>query len=489
VVGAGISGLAAARVLAGGAPASSESLEDPVAEGDVEVLVLDAADRAGGKVHSGTFQGCAIDFGPDNFLTRDQSAAQLCRLLGLGDDLVPPATSSASVLARGRLRPLPRGLVLGIPTDLKALARSGIVSAPGLARAALDLVAPGPTFRASSLGLRPGEGPEWDAASIIGRRLGREVVQRLVDPLLGGINAGSTGQLSLAVVAPQVARQLDGRRSVIEALRPLVAPVSGADAGKPTRAGGDAKPLFLGLMGGLGRMVEALVADLQARSVTLRTGAEVTAVRRNGKLVELETSTGTEVVDAVVLATPGYSSARLLVDSIPPAAAELASVPYAAVVLVTLAWRSGSIPSLPNGSGFLVPRREGRLLTGCTFISSKWPHMALPAEIVIRASTGRYGDERSSAMSDEEVVQKVLGELEEMIGVSVPPRASFVQRWPKAFPQYLPGHLHRIERARAALSGPPPIELAGAVLGGIGIPACVTSGERAAVAVLGRLRG
>jgi oxygen-dependent protoporphyrinogen oxidase len=236
-------------------------------------------------------------------------------------------------------------------------------------------------------------------------------------------------------------------------------------------------------------MVDGLVADLEARSVTLRTGAEVSAISRNGNHFELETATGTTVADAVVLATPGYSSARLLVDSIPSAAAELGSIPYAPVVLVTIAWRSGSIPSLPKGSGFLVPRREGRLLTGCTFVSAKWPHAASPGEIVVRASTGRYGDERSSATSDEELVGRVLDELGDMIGASAPPLASFVQRWPRAFPQYLPGHLGRIERARAALSGLPAIELAGALLGGIGIPACVTSGERAAVAVLGRLRG
>ena len=255
---------------------------------EVEVVVLEADERFGGKILSGEFQGRPIDFGPDNFLTRDPSAAELCRQLGLGDDLVPPATSSASVLARGRLRPLPAGLVLGIPTDLQALARSGIVSAPGLARAALDLVAPGAPIRASSLGLRPADGRSADtgrragqgaatrhgdrgrsghAASILERRLGREVVERLVDPLLGGINAGSTDQLSLAVVAPQVAQHLVGQRSVMHALAAMLA----RPASRRSRSGGGGNAVVPRAAGRARPLVEALVADLEDRDVSLRT--------------------------------------------------------------------------------------------------------------------------------------------------------------------------------------------------------------------------
>jgi protoporphyrinogen/coproporphyrinogen III oxidase len=505
VVGGGISGLAAARVLAGGAPLTGGGPEfvehgsgRPIDPRDVEVIVLETTERLGGKILSGEFRGRPVDLGPDNFLTRDPSAADLCRQLGLGDDLLPPATSSASVLARGRLRKLPAGLVLGIPTDLEALARSGIISAPGIARAALDLIAVAAPIRPSEVGLRPDDagsrhaaggpvgaadpgGPEWNAATILERRLGREVVRRLVDPLLGGINAGSTDQLSLAVVAPQVARRLVGQRSVMHALRALVpnAPASGDD--------GDALPVFLGLRGGLGRMIDALVSHLVERGVAIRTGAPVTRLARSGRGYELESPAGTVEADAVVLAAPSHSSARLLVDSVPAAAAELGAIPHAPVVLVTLAWRSGSVPRLPAGSGFLVPRCEHRLLTGCTVLSAKWPHVAAPGEVVLRASTGRYGDERSSSMSDGELVGQVVGELRELIGASGEPLGSVVQRWPRAFPQYLPGHLRRIERVRAALAAEHALELAGASLGGIGIPACVTSGERAAAALLGRL--
>ena len=217
-------------------------------------------------------------------------------------------------------------------------------------------------------------------------------------------------------------------------------------------------------------MVDALVADLRDRGVQLKTGTAVTALRHARDRYELETADGTIVADGVVLAAPGYVAARLLVDDAPAAAAELGSIPHSSVSLVTLAWPSDAISGLPQGSGFLVPRCEGRIVTGCSFLSSKWPDSASAGEVVVRASTGRYGDERPSSMSDEELVDAVLVELRELIGASVPPLASLVRRWPRAFPQYLPGHLRKIERARAALSELPALELAGPSLGGIGDP-------------------
>lgn len=503
VVGGGISGLGAARVLAGAQPSGQPDPTDnggPVYEraGEgagggreaIEVVVLEAAERFGGKILSGEFRGRPIDLGPDNFLTRNPSAAELCAELGIGEDLVAPATSSASVVARGRLHPMPTGLILGLPPDLLALARSRIVSVRGLARAAFDLLAVGEPMTASSLGLAQNsgatslsEGPEWSAGSILRHRLGREIVDRLVDPLLGGINAGGIDQLSLTVVAPEVARALVGQKSVTRALRLLARRARAQKAGDGARS----RPFFLGLRGGLGRIVEELEADLQLRGVKLRAGTAVSALTKTGERYELETASGTIVADGVVMAAPGHVAARLLVDIAPAAAAELGSIPHSSVALVTVAWASGAVGGLPPGSGFLVPRCEGRIVTGCTFLSTKWPPTAAEGELVIRASTGRYGDDRGASMSDEELVEAVLDELAELLGISAAPLESLVQRWPRAFPQYLPGHLRKIERALVALREIPPLALAGPTLGGIGIPACLTSGERAAVEVLDRL--
>jgi oxygen-dependent protoporphyrinogen oxidase len=490
VVGGGISGLGAARVLAGAAPVSA-SLHERGKAADLEVIVLESDARFGGKVLSGEFRGQPVDLGPDNFLTRNQSAAELCDVLEIGDDLVAPATSSACVVARGRVHPMPAGLILGLPPDLLALARSRIVSGRGLARAALDLLPVGSPMSASSLGIsdlqasgRPGAvEPEWSAASILERRLGREVVERLVDPLLGGINAGGLDHLSLNVVAPQVARALVGHRSVTRALR-LMAHNAPA---RPTTNSPRSRPFFIGMRGGLGRIIDALVADLGRRGVKLNTASAVSSLERVGDRYALDTATGTVLADGVVLAAPGHVSARLLVDGAPAVAAELGSIPHSSVALVTLAWPSSATRHLPPGSGFLVPRCEGLLTTGCTFLSSKWPPMAAQGEVVIRVSTGRYGDERQSAMADAELVEAVLGEIAALLGLREAPLDAHVQRWPRAFPQYLPGHLGKIERAQAALSKLPGLALAGPSLGGIGIPACLTSGERAAAEVLDRL--
>ena len=241
------------------------------------------------------------------------------------------------------------------------------------------------------------------------------------------------------------------------------------------------------MRGGLGRIVDELMADLQHRGVKLQTGAAVTALRKARDHYELETSVGTVLADGVVMAAPGHVAARLLVDTAPVTAAELGSIPHSSVALVTLAFRSGAVPTLAAGSGFLVPRCEGRIVTGCTFMSAKWPETAAVGEVVIRASTGRYGDDRSAAMSDDELAKAVLGELKMLLGISEPPLEILLQRWPRAFPQYLPGHSRKIERAQAALKDLPPLALAGPSLGGIGIPACLTSGERAAAEVVDRL--
>jgi oxygen-dependent protoporphyrinogen oxidase len=395
---------------------------------------------------------------------------------------------------------MPSGLILGLPPDLVALARSRIVSWRGLARAALDLLPVGKAMSASSLGLFAGEGeaprrssgrdrwealatPEWSAASILERRLGRELVERLVDPLLGGINAGGLDHLSLTVVAPQVAQALVGHRSVTRALQLMTAHAPA----RPAPDGSKARPFFIGVRAGLGRMVEELVADLRRRGVKLQTGMAVTAMRRVGDRYALETPAGTVLADGVVLAAPGHVTARLLVDEAPSAATELGSIPHSSVALVTLCWPSQALRGLPPGSGFLVPRCEGLLTTGCTFLSAKWPAAAAPGEAVIRVSTGRYGDERPMSMSDGELAEAVLGELRALLGVTAAPLDTLVQRWPRAFPQYLPGHLPKIGRARAALAQLRGVEMAGPALGGIGIPACLTSGERAATEVLDRL--
>jgi oxygen-dependent protoporphyrinogen oxidase len=489
VVGGGISGLAAARRLAAGCPSAGRqdrgpggsAHEGPGGPDDGPVVELyEASPRLGGKVRSLELAGRVVELGPDAFVTRNPAAARLARELGLGDALVAPAVFSASVYARGTLRPLPAGLALGVPTDLRALRRSGIVSRRGLWRAALDLVLPGVALPAGAVGL--GEGPETPSAgTVFRRRLGDEVVDLLVDPLLGGINAGRADDLSLSVAAPGLAVALAGRRSALRALAPLASRPSPP----PQPAPAPADPPFLGLDGGLERLVERLREELETTGVRVVTSSPVDAILRDEHGLLLDVGGDRRRVAGVVLATPAYESARLLEGVAPGAAELLAAVPYASVAVATLVYAASSFSRPLTGSGVLVPRSLGLLMTACTFLSLKWPS---PAEgrgrVSLRVSAGRAGDERAESLSDRELLARLREELALVLGVVNPPLAVHLQRWPRSFPQYRPGHLALVARAASELAGLK-VALAGAALGGIGLSACVASGEGAAESLLG----
>jgi oxygen-dependent protoporphyrinogen oxidase len=507
VVGGGISGLAAARVLAGAAPASGAGYEDhrrgdsagvpsslasaAPASGEAEVVLVEGDSRLGGKVFTGNIGGVAVELGPDQFLRRDASAERLARMLGLGDELVAPAARAAAVYSRGRLCALPGGLVLGVPTDEDSLQASGILSPGGLAtfrRLAGSPVSPAAT--AAQLGLEEpveGEVEELPAGAILRPLVGDEVVERLVDPLLGGINAGSVDQLSLAAVAPQIARLLAGRPDGLAALAEAARAPSGA--GRPSP--------FFGLSGGLSRLVEASRRQLQSElGARIITGSAVTALeqdeRRAGYVVHLDNGNAIKA-DAVVIALPGPAAGRLLSQLVPQAAARLAAIPYASVTVATMAFERGAVAAAgipPEWSGALVPRVEGAVTTAVSFLSAKWPWMAEaggPHREMVRVSAGRYLDERIASEDDRGLVRRLLKELTEVAGISDEPAAVHVQRWERSFPQYLPGHGAAVAAIRRALPRHPRIALAGASLGGIGIPACISSGERAAEEVLAGL--
>lgn len=451
VVGGGVAGLAAALDLA--------------ATAGVDVTLLEAGERLGGKVRTGSLAGVAMDLGPDSFLARRPEAVRLCTELGLAADLVAPAATSAGVWSRGRVRMLPSGSVLGVPTDPWALARSGIVSPLGAVRAALEPVLPG----------RPlAEGEDEAVGALIGRRFGREVAERLVDPLLGGINAGNTDSLSVDSAAPQLAAAARRSTSLVRGLRGGPAPVPG--------------PVFLTLPGGLSLLVDALVARLGELGATVSPSCPVEAVERRPGGYRLATPGDTLDVDGLVLAVPAPSSARLLTGLAPAAARPLEEVRAASVVLVGLAFRSGDAPAAPAGSGFLVPRPERRLMTACSWASAKWAHLGADGVVRLRVSAGRVDDLRASAMDDDDVVERLRVELAAAVGVEADPIDVTVARWPDGFPQYAPGHLDRIAAVHAELDRSlPGVALAGAGLGGVGLPACIGSGRAAATRVLAAL--
>jgi oxygen-dependent protoporphyrinogen oxidase len=431
VIGAGIAGLAAAYDLA--------------RAGD-EVVVFEASDRVGGKVQTEPFAGVALDTAPDAFLARRPEAVELCDELGLRPLLAPPAATSSYLWSRGRLRPIPAG-VLGVPTDPIALARSGVLSPAGLARAAVERWLPGePMSDDESIG------------AVMRRRFGDEAALRLIDPLLGGINAGHIDALSMDAVAPQLASAARRDRSLTRALQSAVRPPASDD------------PVFFTLVGGMAKLVDALVAAIEQRGGEIRTGTTVSSTE------DLD-------ADGVVIAVPAYAAATLVADVDEDAAAALAAIDHSSVTLVTLAYPSSAVRRPLDASGFLVPRPEGLLMTACSWASSKWSHLATPGQFVLRVSAGRAGDERATGMSDGAVVAQLRDDLGLTMGVRGEPLEVAVHRWPRAFPQYAPGHLERMHQLVEGL--PARVTLAGAALGGVGLPACIGTGRAAA----SRLRG
>ena len=459
VVGGGIAGLAAAHELA----------DLP----DVITTVVEGADRLGGKVHTAPFADADLDTGPDAFLARRPEAVQLCRELGILDRLEAPATGKAWLWVRGRLRPVPEATLLGVPTDVGAVARTGVLSPAGLARLA---AAPLVTRRQRPLG--PGE--DRTIGQVVRRSLGDEVHERLVDPLVGGINAGNTDALSIDAVAPQLAAA--ARRSA-----DLAAGARQVQAAAPAAPPGAPAPVFFGLPGGMARLVDALEARLVRAGVEVRTGSQVASLGRDGATWLARTAAGDDVrADAVVLAAPAPVSARLVRPFDEAVAATLGNIAHASVTLVALAWPREAVPRLPPGSGFLVPRGEGRLMTACSWSSSKWAHLAAPSgRVLLRVSAGRADDHRAGAMDDDELEARLRLELRDAMGIVATQSAVRITRWPDAFPQYAPGHLGRIAAAEATLSARHPgLVLAGAALRGVGIPACIGSGRAAARAVV-----
>ncbi len=449
VIGGGISGLTAAHAL----------VRDG---GDIDVTVFEGSRRVGGILHTSEVGGLPVDAGADAFLARVPDAEALVREVGLGDRLVEPATSSAHVWVDGRMRPLPSGTVLGVPRSLRSLARSRILTTGGLVRASLDLAG-----RRSAYA-----GEDVAVGALVRRRLGGQVVDRLVDPLLGGVYAGRADALGVEATAPYVAAAARAGGSL---MRALAAPAAdGAEA---------SGPVFRSLAGGLGLLPLALAERL---GDAVRLSSRAALVERVGSAWRITLMGGRAmVVDAVVVATPAPVTAKLLRFAAPELSAELAAIDTATVAIVTFAFPKAALATAPAGSGFLVPATEGRLMKACTLSSAKWADLGHGDIAVVRCSVGRAGDPPPA--DDDEIVDRVLAELREAIGVTAAPVDVRVTRWVDALPQYAVGHVARIARVEAALEPLPGLALAGSAYHGVGVPACIRSGEQAAARVLAGL--
>jgi oxygen-dependent protoporphyrinogen oxidase len=425
----------------------------------VQVTLVEGGPRLGGKVANQRVSGHLVDTGPDALLVRVPAMAALLEDLGLGDQLVAPASLGAHVWSRGQLRRLPTGTLFGVPDRLLPLLRSHLMSPAGVARAALDLVLP----RRRTASTDP------SIADLVAPRLGSQVFDRLVEPLLGGVHAGRATELSAHSTVPEIEALARNNRSLylgLHKMRRHAPPATGA-------------PVLVTVSGGLVHLVEALVARLAGDDLRLDSPAHRVGRVATGYRVDL--ADGQSITaDAVVLATPAFVTAQLLADLSPDAATVLTEIPYVDVATICLAYPRSCVGRALDGTGFLVPPEEGKLLVGCTWSSAKWPHLVDDTLVLIRCMVGRRGDSRWVSMDDDTLVRLVHEELVEAMGMACGPVDRSVQRWPRAMPQYLVGHQDRLDALSAATRQLPGLHLTGAAFRGVGIASCVADARRTA---------
>ncbi|MEV4151764.1 protoporphyrinogen oxidase [Nocardia salmonicida] len=436
VVGGGISGLVAAYRL-------RQRLGD-----SVDIAVLEQSGRVGGVLYTRELAGEPVDLGAEAFVGRRPEVIELMNELGLADQLVRPAGKRPLIWAQGSAHPLPGHTLMGIPSDAESL--RGLVDDATLDRVATEAQRP--------LHWEPGS--DVDVQTLVGDRFGRQVVERSVDPLLGGVYAGISASIGVRAALPTLAAALDaGASSLTEAVRAAMPAPSSA-------------PVFGGLRDGYAALLAALAEASGARFVTTTAATRVARAPRGWVVDPLG------AVDAVVIATPAPVAGRLLHYVAPEAARAAAGIELSSSALVAMALPRDT--PLPDNSGILVATGEPLRAKAFTLSSRKWPHLAERDVALVRASFGRLGDDKSLSWTDDDLVAAAVADLSSVTGIPITPLEAVVQRWPGGLPQYAPGHTERIATLESAIAALDGLAVAGAYLHGVGVPACVASGTAAA---------
>nr|MCW2727928.1 hemG [Aeromicrobium sp.] len=414
-----------------------------LATSGAQVVVLEGSDRVGGKLRLGEVGGLTLDLGAESILARRPEGLDLIRAVGLDDRVVHPQTITASIWTHGALRAMPP-TVMGIPADAAALAASGIAAMP-------------------EPRILPVPAEDVSVAEFVTERLGRDVLDRLVEPLLGGVYAGHTDHLSLHATTPQIA-----------ALGEDLLASATASRASATASG----PVFAGLLGGVGQLPTAVAAT---DGIEVRLDATVRAIVRTADGWRLSVGPTTDVesvdVDAVVVATPAPAAARLLAEEVPDAAFALAAIDYASMAIITFVFDDAIVP---EGSGFLVPPVDGTFIKAATVSSNKWGWVGDSGRTVVRTSVGRAGETTLLQHDDGVLSERALADLRQAFGSLPDPADRVVRRWGGGLPQYDVGHLDRVATIENALAGVPGLEACGAAYRGVGIPAVIASGRAAA---------
>jgi oxygen-dependent protoporphyrinogen oxidase len=459
IIGGGIAGLAAAYELEQARQQSAE----------VEYTLFEASDRLGGCLASEIAGGAVLERGPDSFITSKPAAAELCRELGLGADLIASndAARKTCIVVHNRLVPLPDGLMFLVPTKLIPTALTPLFSLPTKLRMGLELLWPP----------RHSELPDESVAALVERHFGRETVDRLADPLLSGIYGGDATELSARTVLPGM---VEMERKYGSLTRGMLAASLQMKARKA--ASEESGGIFTAVRGGMRQLVDAVAARLDPASVRLSTPVSAVEKTAHGWRIE---SRQPEFYDAVILATPAWAAAALLGQADSALAAELRGIPYSSSITVNLVYDEAQIGHLPDGFGFLVPASEGRAMLACTFVHRKFLGRTPPGKAVLRAFLGGMKNEALLDQSDDVLLATVRRELSEILGEQILPQQAApehaqLSRWRRAMAQYAVGHQLRMQRINSRLANFPTLRLAGNAYDGIGVPDCIRLGRQAA---------
>ena len=458
IIGGGISGLAAAFEL--------EELRRN-ASAVVEYVLYEASTRLGGVLCTENIDGCIVEAGPDSFITEKPWATDLCRALGLGDQLIGSndADRKTYILTKGRLVEMPDGLMFMVPTKILATGLSPLFSWKAKLRMTQELFHPrrDPSDEKNN--------PDESVAAFVERHYGSEMVDRLADPLLSGVYGGEAASLSVRAVLPRFAEMERTHGSLGRAMLAARKKMSAA-------TGKSAPPLFTSLKNGMQHLAEIVVSRL--RPAALLTNAPVQAVQREAGGWVVSAGMQSDQFDSVIVALPAPAAAQVLRIASPELAAELAAIQYSSSITVGLGYDRDVRHSLPPGFGFLVPRSERKKLLAATFVHNKFPHRAPEDRALLRCFFAGRNAEGVWTLGDEQIIGIVRNELQQILGLRAEPLFARVYKWKSAMAQYGVGHLDRLERMERLRQQLPGLALAGNAYRGIGVPDCVRSGRDAA---------
>lgn len=450
VIGGGISGLSSAYYLA--------KYMNPR-----DIVVIEANDHLGGIVQSAYFGSRLVEAGPDSFITRMPSALDLATELGLLDFLISPTNTSAYIFRSSKLHAIPKGTVFGAPSDFSKFRGNSLISLPGQFRAALE-----PLLGQANIQ------NDMTIGNFAKRRWGSEIAKYLIDPLVGGIHAGSAFELSLEKCAPQYLNAASRGRSVSRSL----------SLRGEVHTGGTL-PTFYSLQKGLSQLIEALVSSLKNQGVQIITSCRAQQIVRNGDGFSVHSDLKTFDVESVISAAPAHISADLVRPLTTKAHQLLGAIDYSSPIITLLEYDEEAFNQPLNGSGVLIPRPNGLLATAITFASNKWPSWKNDGETLLRVSASRHGDKRAWKLDDEALKANLEVEMAKVIGAKSKATRAQIHRWDRSLPQFRPFHNERIRRIEEAL--PEGVAIAGSSVIGVGIPSCIESGKQAALKLATRL--